>query len=37
MLQKNVTPMGLSVIGSVIEITVEFVFFPFFYDHPLVA
>ena len=29
--------MGLNVIGSVIEITVEFVFFPFFDDHPFVA
>ena len=37
MSQKNVTPMGLNVIGSVIEITVEFVFFSFFYDYPLVA
>ena len=37
MSQKNVTPMGLNDIGSVIEITVEFVFFPFFDDHPFVA
>ena len=37
MSQKNVTPMGLNAIGSVIEITVEFVFFPFFDDHPFVA
>ena len=37
MSQKNVTPMGLNAIGSVIEIAVEFVFFPFFYDHPFVA
>ena len=34
--RKNVTPMGLNAIGSVIEITVEFVFFPFFDDHPFV-
>ena len=37
MSQKNVTPMGLNAIGSVIKITVEFVFFPFFDDHPFVA
>ena len=37
MSQKNVTPMGLNAIGSVIEITVEFVFFPFFDDRPFVA
>lgn len=37
MSQKNVTPMGLNAIGSVIEITVEFVFFPFFDDHSFVA
>ena len=37
MSQKNVTPMGLNAIGSVVEITVEFVFFPFFDDHPFVA
>ena len=37
MSQKNVTPMGLNAIGSVIETTVEFVFFPFFDDHPFVA
>ena len=37
MSQKNVIPMGLNAIGSVIEITVEFVFFPFFDDHPFVA
>ena len=37
MSQKNVTPMGLNAIGSVIEITVECVFFPFFDDHPFVA
>ena len=37
MSQKNVTQMGLNAIGSVIEISVEFVFFPFFDDHPFVA
>ena len=37
MSQKNVTPMRLNAIGSEIEIAVEFVFFPFFYDHPFVA
>ena len=37
MSQKNVSPMEFYGIGSVIEISVEFVFFPFFDDHPLVA
>lgn len=37
MSQKNVTPMGLNANGSVIEISVEFVFFPFFDNHPFVA
>ena len=37
MSQKNVTPMRLNANGSVIEISVEFVFFPFFDDHPFVA
>ena len=37
MSQKNVTPMRLNANGSVIEISVEFVFFPFFDDYPFVA
>ena len=37
MSQKNVTPMGLNANGSVIEIAIELVFFPFFDDHPFVA
>ena len=37
MSQKNVTQMGLNVIGSIMEIPVEAVFLAFFDDHPFVA
>ena len=37
MSQKNVTPMALNTILSIMEISVEAVFLALFHNHPLVA